>query len=125
MHHIKDQRGMSMMGFVFVAVVLSMVAMVVIKVLPFYQEYSGITRSINQLKQVPDIQQSSESTIIGALLNKFYINEVRSIKANNLKEHIRIEPFENTYVLQVDYMREAPLFQNMFIVTKFKEDFKL
>ncbi len=125
MRHLKQQRGISMMGFLFIAIVLAMVGTVVIKLMPFYQEYAGIKRSIEQLKQVPDIKNSSETDVIAALMQKLYVNDVRSITATDLEKYIKIEPVENTQKLKVDYAREAPLFSNVYIVAKFKEDFTL
>jgi len=125
MNHLKKQHGITMMGLLFVGIFLAVVGLVALKLLPFYQEYSGVVRSLEQLKDVPNIKQSSEADIKSQLLNKFYLNDVRDIKPANFEQHVVIEPFENSYVLKVDYIREASLFMNVYIVAKFKQEFKL
>ncbi len=125
MRNLTKQRGIGMMGFVFVAIVVGFVGLVALKLMPFYQEYAGVQRSLNQLKEQPDIKQMSDNEIKNKLLNQFYLNDVRDIKGGNFEQHIVIEPFENTYVLKLNYTREAPLFYNIHLNVKFQQDFTL
>lgn len=125
MRNLRKQRGITFMGLIFVGVFVAVIGLVALKLIPFYQEYSGVQRSLNQLQDIPDIRQMSEHDLKNKLLNQLYLNDVRKIIGGNFEEHIMIEPFENTYMLRVDYIREAPLFYNVYIVAKFKQDFKL
>ena len=46
---MRQQRGMSMIGFMFVAVVVVMVAIVAIQVVPVYTEYFAVQRALKKV----------------------------------------------------------------------------
>ena len=115
------QKGASMLAIGFVLVVFGVIGKVVFALIPFYDEYSGILRSVNQLGDKPDAKTMSGGQLKGALLNNLSINSVRSVTHKNFKEHFYLKKTGSGRDIIIKYQREAPLFKNIFLVVKFDE----
>jgi hypothetical protein len=115
----QQQRGMSMMGMVFVLVVLATFGAAGLKLMPFYTEYSGIVRSLEQLKDMPDMATMSKSSLKKKLLNQLYVNSVRSIEHKNFKEYFKLKSTSGGRKIIADYTREAQFVHNIYLMAKF------
>jgi hypothetical protein len=67
----------------------------------------------------------SKDTLKSQLLNKLYLNDVRGIGEPNFKQHFEFKETTSGKVILINYTREAPLFSNIFITTKFVNEVKL
>ncbi len=125
MINFSKQRGLGFISLVLILVVASVFGLVGLRLLPMYTEYSGILRTVNQMAQVPDVKTMSKDTLKSQLLNKLYLNDVRSIGEPNFKQHFEFKDTAAGKVILINYSREAPLFSNIFITTKFEHEVKL
>jgi hypothetical protein len=121
---LRKQRGITMWCLILVIGTIVLVAMVSLKLYPFYSEYMGVKRTLNQVKESPDAKQMSPALVQQRMLEKFYLNDVREIDANNFREHFTVEPGADGPVITVHYSREKPFFKNIYLHMKFEEEFK-
>jgi len=119
-HFAQKQRGAGMLGTVIMLAVIAMIGKSVFALMPFYSEYSGVMRSIEQTKKKPDIKTMSGGKIKGIILNQLYLNGVRTIKSGNFKEHFNLKKTSKGRDMIIKYEREAPLFYNIFLLVKFE-----
>lgn len=119
MRTLKQQRGMSLMGLMFLLGVIAITTIVTLKLVPFYNEYSAIVRSVEQLHDTPDFTSMGATRLKGKLLEKLYLNDVRAIKQDNLKEHFLFEKTANGPRITIRYNREAHMVQNVYLLVKF------
>ena len=123
------QTGLTMWSLSFLLLVLTFTALSVLRIMPFYNEYAGIVRSVNQVQTSG--ATGSIKTIKGKLLNKFYQNDVRSINDANFKQYITIKRTTAGKQLIISYTRQAPVplaemvFDNLYYATVFKKTYIL
>jgi hypothetical protein len=110
----RSQRGVTMFGLLFWAVLVGAVSVVAIKVFPVVTEYQTITRMVNKLAReggstVPEIRMSFDrySTVEYG---------VESITARDLE----ISKEDDKVVISFAYDKEIELFDPVYLVLKFK-----
>ncbi|MBT9566737.1 MAG: DUF4845 domain-containing protein, partial [Thiobacillus sp.] len=57
------QRGLSMIGFLFVAMVLVFIAILGMKLVPAYIEFSSVKKIVNAMSQESDLKSKSNAEI--------------------------------------------------------------
>ena len=110
----KRQRGLSLIGLLFWAILISAVALVAMKVLPSLNEYFTIQRAVNKLA-------SSGATTVAEVRNGFERQKdieysVSSIGGKDLdvsKENDRL-------VIRFGYDKEIELVDPVFLVIKYR-----
>jgi hypothetical protein len=110
----RSQRGVTMFGLLFWAVLVGAVSVVAIKLFPVVTEYQTITRMVNKLAReggstVPEIRMSFDrySTVEYG---------VESITARDLE----ISKEDDKVVISFAYDKEIELFDPVYLVLKFK-----
>lgn len=108
-HFLRRQRGISLIGLIFVIAVLAMVALLMGKILPTYSEYSSIKNAIATAK-------SSTNGSVLEVQNSFSkaaeISDIKSIKASDLvisRETGEVE-------ISFEYQKQIPLFANVSLL---------
>lgn len=120
-----SQRGTGMMMWMLLLAAGGFFVLIALKVVPMYSEFNGVMRSVNQLKG-PDARNMSKDDIQRKVLDLLYkIGDVRSINAENFKEHFQFKQVSDDKFLVVNYIREAPVFKNIFVTVKFNEEVRL
>ncbi|MEM7018114.1 MAG: DUF4845 domain-containing protein [Pseudomonadota bacterium] len=119
------QRGITIMGLLFVLVVLAVFGYTGLQLMPFYQENMNIVRSINKMKENDTIKAMSPRAIQAKLIEQFYFNDVKGINAVNFEEFLVVERTSNGRRIVMDYRRDASLFYNVRIMAEFKGEFEL
>ncbi len=122
---MRNQQGITLWGFLFVAIVFVIVGMVAFKLFPIYNENMGVKRTLNQVREMPDAQDMRPSQVEHEMLNKLYLNDVRDISRENFKDHFVIERTAEGVVVHVNYNREAHFAKNVYLLVKFQEDFPM
>jgi hypothetical protein len=108
------QRGITLLGLLFWAIVVGMVALVGLRVFPTVNEYLTIQRTVNKIAQsgastVPEIRSAFDK-------QKDVEYSIASISGKDLeitKENERI-------VIGFEYDKEVPLFDPVFLLIKYK-----
>jgi hypothetical protein len=120
-----SQRGAGMMMWMIILSSVGFFVLIGLKVIPMYSEFNGVMRSVNQLKSA-DAKNMSKEDIQRKTLDLLYkVGDVRSINADNFKEHFQFKQVSDDKFLVVSYFREAPIFKNIFVTVKFNEEVRL
>jgi uncharacterized membrane protein YhiD involved in acid resistance len=111
--HRPRQRGISLIGLLFWAIVISMVVLVALRVFPTVNEYLTIQRAINKIatsgaNTVPEIRAAFER-------QKEIEYAISSISGKDLS----ITKEDDAIVIRFAYEKEVPLFDPVYLLIKY------
>lgn len=119
MHRIPSpksrQRGLSMFGFLFVAILLVMVAMVAMKVVPAYIEFFSVKKILNAMGQDADLKGKSNAEIRSDFSRRASVDYVTVVKPEDLS----VDRNGGVPVISVDYEFRTKLVGNVSLVVDF------
>ena len=105
------QRGLSMMGFLFVAAVVIVVVMVGFRVMPAYIEYYSIQKALTETK---DLNSAAEiRSAFQRVADAGYIESVNS-------KDLEITKSKNDVTASVGWTRKLPMVANASILLEFE-----
>lgn len=110
------QRGMTLIGWLFLLAVIGFLAIIALRLTPGYMEYFTIAQAMEQAHT----QSSPESTIAQvreALLKRFVINNVKTIRAHDIK----ITRVDGEFTLSVAYEYRTPIVGNVDAILVFEK----
>jgi hypothetical protein len=108
------QSGLSLLWFIFVVVVVLVVAIVGFRVLPAYIEYFSVEKALQQsMDEVRDMNSSAE--IRRQFQRKADAGYIESVDAKS----IEIERQGNEFVATIDWTRKLHLVGNMSLLLEF------
>lgn len=110
-----QQRGLSMIGFLFVAAVLVMIAMLAMKLVPAYIEYFSVKKILATMGQEPDLRSKSNGELRSDFAKRANTGYVTVVKP----EHLTIDRSGGTPVISADYEFRTKLFGNVSLVVDF------
>ena len=113
------QRGLSLISWMVILVVVAILGTAAFRMIPAYLEYNTISTAIRSLLQDNKVAMMSGGEIRAALDKRFLINQVDAITVNDLK----ISKEGGVMVIATDYEVREPLFYNISIVMTFKDEF--
>ena len=113
------QRGLSMIGWAVVLLVAIVFGTAGLKMTPVYLENSTINTAIANVLKDSHTAMMSPGEIRSSLEKRFEINQVTSMKAEDLS----IERNGGVLTIGTDYEVREPLFYNISVVMTFKRDF--
>ncbi|MBL7251210.1 DUF4845 domain-containing protein [Alloalcanivorax sp. C16-2] len=113
------QRGLSLLGWVVVLIVLAVFGTAAFRMVPAYMEYNTIRSTINSVLSDSKTALMSEREVRDALSKRFTINQVDAIGVNDLA----ISKNGGLLAVGVDYEVRRPLFYNVSVVMHFEETF--
>jgi len=112
---VKNQRGITLMSFVFVLVVVGFFALVAMKLFPMYSEYHNLKGVMKEFAAQPNSASLTPAQVQADLGRRFNIAYVESVK----KEHIKIVRSGRGSQLNIAYEVRRPMFANLDIVGVF------
>ncbi len=115
------QRGITLLGFLVVMMILGFFAFLIMRLFPVYSEYHSVVSAMKGLQSEPGIGQMPPERIRALLTNRFYISYVESVKPN----HVKITRAGNGYTLNIKYEVRKPLAYNLDFVAKFDKTVEL
>src|SRR5690606_16463721 len=101
------QQGVSLMGLIFVLIVLTFVALFLMKVIPSYMEYSAAKKAIDEIARDPNV--NSPGLVRKAFGVRATIDDINAVKPTDLE----ITKDGNRMVISFAYRKEVPLFTNV------------
>jgi len=102
------QRGLSMIGFLFVAAVVVVCVMVGFRVLPAYVEYMSVEKALGQaLADAKDLNSAAE--IRRAFQNRVDSGYIESVQGSD----IEVTKSKNEVTASVTWSRKLPLVANV------------
>ena len=110
-----SQRGLTMFGFLFVAVVLVMVAMLAMKVVPAYIEFFSVKKILATMGQDSDIRSKSNAEIRSDFERRANVSYVTAVKPQDLM----IDRHSGVPVITADYAFRTKLVGNVSLVVDF------
>ena len=110
-----NQRGLSMIGFLFVAVMLIFVAMLAMKLVPAYIEFFSVKKILATMGQDPDLRSKSNSEIRSDFSRRASAGYVEVVQPSDLT----IERSSAGTVVSVEYEFRTKLFGNVSLVVDF------
>jgi hypothetical protein len=108
-----SQRGLTLIGLLFWAVVVAMVALVVVRVLPTVNEYSTIQRAVKK------IAQESPGTVAEVRRAFERQKEIEYAITSIGGQDLQITKENDKLVIRFDYNKEVPLFEPVYLLIKY------
>jgi len=111
----RKQSGLTFIGFVIVLAVAGLFIYVGMKLVPMYTEYYSLKKALAGLANEDGIANRSAPEIKERLFKRLYMSYALDIK----KEHVKIERYETSWNVIVDYETRRELIANLDVVGKF------
>ena len=111
----RKQKGITLMSFLIVLVVLGFFALMAMKLFPMYSEYNNLKGAMNEFAATPNAASMTPQQIFASLEKRFDIAYVSSVG----KEHIKVIRAGRGAQLNVTYEVRRELFANLDVVGKF------
>lgn len=109
------QRGLSMIGFLFVAVVLVAVAMLAMKLVPAYIEYFSVKKILATMGHQSDLRNMSNAEIRNDFARRASVGYVEVVKPQD----ISVDRRGGVPVVSADYTFRTKLIHNVSLVIDF------
>jgi hypothetical protein len=109
------QRGLSMIGFLFVAVVLVMLAMLAMKVVPAYVEFFSVKKILATMGQQSELRNMSNAEIRNDFARRASVGYTTVVKPQD----IHIDRHGSVPVVSADYTFRTKLVHNISLVIDF------
>jgi len=110
-----QQRGLSMIGFLFVAIVLVSVAMLAMKLVPAYIEFFSVKKILATMGQDSDLRSKSNAEIRSDFSRRAGVGYVTVVKP----EDLTIERPGGVPMITADYEFRSKLVGNVSLVVDF------
>ena len=113
---MRNQRGITLIGFVVMLALVGVLAYLGMKVFPIYEQFFSVRSAMKGVASEPGVGQMDPAKIKDLFFRRLYVNYADE----DLKpENIKIERKDNGYTLQVQYEVRRPLIADLDIVGKF------
>jgi ABC-type dipeptide/oligopeptide/nickel transport system permease component len=112
---VSKPRGMTLMSFVIVLVVVGFFALVIMKLFPMYSEYYSLKSVMEEYAAQPNSAANTPTQMHNELNRRFGIAYIDSVE----KDHIKVVREKGVSRLNIAYEVRVPLFANLDIVGKF------
>lgn len=109
------QRGVSMIGFMFMAVAVIIIAMLAMKLVPAYIEYFSVKKILSSMGQDSETKAMSNADIRNSFSKRANVGYVTVVKPEDLD----IDRSGGNMVITADYVYRAPLVANISLVVDF------
>ena len=110
-----QQRGLTMIGFLFIAVVLVVMAMLAMKLVPAYIEFFSVKKVMATMGQEADLRSKSNAEIRSDFAKRASVSYVTVVKP----EDITIDRRGGVPVISADYEFRTQLIGNVSLVVDF------
>ncbi len=110
-----SQRGLTMFGFLFVAMVLVTMVMLALKLVPAYTEFFSVKKVLSAMGQDSELKSMSNAEIRSSFMKRAGVSYVTVVKPEDLS----IERRGGTPVITVEYEFRTKLVANVSLVVDF------
>lgn len=98
-------RGLSMIGFLFVIVILGFVVVALFKLIPAYVEYFSIRNALTAMARDSELRNANPQAIRAAFARRVQIDDIKSVEPSD----IDIEKDGDRLVLSTSYSKRVPM----------------
>ena len=113
MNAARHMKGLSMIGFILVMIIVMIFAVFGMKVGPMYLEFNGVKSAMNAMAAE---KFSSPKDVKDGLMKRLSINYVETVK----REDIMVKPKNGGYEISVDYYVDKELMGNLSVSGHFQ-----
>src|SRR5262245_16731010 len=106
---MQEQNGLTLTGFLFVAIIVVLVLLAAFKIAPAYIEYYSIQKQFKAIANDPGVRNMSRREIEGAFVARQTVENIRSVGPTD----ILITKDGSSVVLSAEYSVKVPLFGNL------------
>ena len=110
------QRGVSMFGFLLIAIVVIMFAMLAMKLVPAYVEYFSVKKILNAMGQDSETKAMSNADIRNSFAKRAEVGYVTVVKPEDLD----VDRSGGKVVISTEYEYRTPLVGNISLIVDFK-----
>lgn len=118
---IRRQRGITLLGFIFLLAVFGFFAYMGMRLFPIYSEFYSVSSAMEAVKNEPGIERESPTRVRELLFNRLYISYVENVKA----QHVTVTRDRGAYTLTIKYELESPFFHNIYFLGRFDKTVEL
>ncbi len=111
MRSLKQQQGMTAIGWLIVLLLIVVIALLVIKIMPMYLNTFKVSSALNSLKTDVTVQGKSALEIKKMLINRFDIDMLQVITP----DEIDVTRGDHAYNVHVGHEFKEPLITNLYI----------
>lgn len=111
------QHGLSMIGFLFVALVLVFAAMLAMRLVPAYIEFSSVKKVLATMGQSDDLRSKSNAEIRSDFMKRAGVSYVTVVKPEDISIDRR---GGGAPLVTVEYTFRTPLLGNLSLLADFK-----
>lgn len=112
----KNQQGMTFFGVVFVGMFVVVGAILVMKIIPPYLEYSSVKKVIGAMAKDPALQNMTIPEVRDSFDRRVVIDSITVIEGKDLE----ISKVRGTTVVDAEYSVKVPLVGNLSALMEFK-----
>jgi hypothetical protein len=109
---MNKQKGVSVLGFIFIAIIVALVALLAMKIVPSVTEYFAVQRSLQRIAGDSESGTLSESEVKNSFSRYAQVEYIETVQPEDLK----ISREGGKAVVTVDYEKRIPLFANVSLV---------
>lgn len=120
-----QQRGMTMVGWMFVLAFFGVLAIAALNIIPAYLDFYSAKSIITDLKTDPSIKGKRPKEIKTMIGKRFRMNNLRNF---NLRDDVKIKPKgsgSNSLDVVLDYEHRSKLMGNLDFVATFKHEVEI
>lgn len=117
----RPARGLTLLGFLIVLIVVAFFGLMIMKLFPVYSEWYAVRSSLSALQQEPGIASRTPEQVRELLNRKWYISYVKTPTQKNVKVQRR----GGDYLVTVAYERRGNLLYNLDYVATFDKTVSL
>ena len=110
------QRGVSMLGFMLIAVGVILIAMLAMKLVPAYIEFFSVKKILNSMGQDAEVKSMSNVEVRSAFSKRANVGYVTVVKP----EDLNIDRSGGNMMISTEYEYRTPLVANISLVVDFK-----
>lgn len=110
------QRGVSMFGFLLVAIVVIMFAVLAMKLVPAYIEFFSVKKILNAMGQDNEVKSMTNAEIRNSFAKRADVGYVTVVKPADLN----VDRAGGNMVISTEYEYRTPLVANISLIVDFK-----
>jgi Tfp pilus assembly major pilin PilA len=115
---MKNQRGMTLIGWVIVLALIAFFATLIMRLLPMYQEYYGVLQVMSSIEEELEGNNLSKNQVELLLFKKFDTGYIKSVKSDNI-EILRGKNSAYITKVVIDYEVRKPFIAHIDLVGHF------
>lgn len=121
MNTIRKQKGLSFLGFLSVAALVGVVALLIMKLFPLYNESFKVYSGMKAVTGMSGVATMGTREIRKFLLRNYEVADVDRFNDHNIKDYVKITRTADKKgrIMTMKYQSQAPLIGNLSVIMDF------